>query len=478
MSTTLFQIFCHNNKLWTTYFIHSSTAVNMSLSKFPGDKLAEDLIKPEVWRMTFKFISIVELVKLREVYSTFKDEVDFFLTTQEKPGIFKPKWMASQGLTTQFCQDPLHDVPQSPWIRLNSLQKYWSVVKPMFLSVKVLHINAPMYEYLVDEWEIRLKEFEIKFEDTFNSFVHLECLSINDSIDCKDTNRSYPKLKHLFLASPISGEKQLMSLPSLESLRMTSDFLQFKHWMKKNFGRPSKSCDIEFPFFGDPNYSFQCLSSLPSSLEYLKSRDFFGYSRQFKPMFPKLIEVRRAMNFVDGGHTQFIDFLKDHSDTLKKVTTSLSSINDEELKDILSCLPHGTYINISALGGLERAGKVRQYGLIGGLCRDRNLYLEIDGYCLTESFDDPNRFLDILPPETQSLTLYVYDSIAHNEASCRRLILEILASPLRSTILHFNPTEESKRTLSTAIQGLPETHEVIFEWFYAKPKVIIISRRN
>ena len=56
----------------------------------------------------------------------------------------------------------------------------------------------------------------------------------------------------------------------------------------------------------------------------------------------------------------------------------------------------------------RRADLVRQYGLIGGLCRDRNLYLEIDGYSL--NFDDPNRFLDTLPPETQSLKLFVSES--------------------------------------------------------------------
>ena len=37
---------------------------------------------------------------------------------------------------------------------------------------------------------------------------------------------------------------------------------------------------------------------------------------------------------------------------------------------------------------------------------------------------------------------------------CRRLTEEILASPVRSTTLHFRyPSEEAKRTLSTAMQG-------------------------
>ena len=241
-----------------------------------------------------------------------------------------------------------------------------------------------------------------------------------------------------------------------------------------------------YPFSGDPDYSLQCLSSLPSSLEYLKIGDFFGYSRQFKPMFPKLMEVNRKNmqwhregNIVDRGHTEFIDFLKDHKLTLKKVTTHLEQINDEQLKDMLSCLSRGTHINISLPEGLERADYVRQLGLIGGLCRDRNFYLEIwgDTWDMLD-LDQFNRFLDIIPPETQSLTLFASEPIARNEAFCGRLIKEILASPLKSTILWFNPTQEAKRTMSTVIQGLLETHEAILEWFEPKPPRVIILRRN
>ena len=59
-----------------------------------------------------------------------------------------------------------------------------------------------------------------------------------------------------------------------------------------------------------------------------------------------------------------------------------------------------------------------------------------------------------------------------------RLRRQILASPLRSTILYIFPTKQAKRTLSTAVQGLPETHEAILEWFEAKPPRVIIRRRN
>ena len=56
---------------------------------------------------------------------------------------------------------------------------------------------------------------------------------------------------------------------------------------------------------------------------------------------------------------------------------------------------------------------------------------------MIKNLDDPNRFLKILPPETQSLTLKV-SHVTHNEASCGRLIKEILASPVRSTTLLFD----------------------------------------
>ena len=114
----------------------------------------------------------------------------------------------------------------------------------------------------------------------------------------------------------------------------------------------------------------------------------------------KNMQWHREGNIVDRGHTEFIDFLKDHKLTLKKVTTHLEQINDEQLKDMLSCLSRGTHINISLPEGLERA-------------------------------------------------------------------------------LHFRySSEEAKITLSTAMQGLPETHEAILEWFEAKRKKIIIRRRN
>ena len=339
-----------------------------------------------------------------------------------------------------------------------------SILKSLFPSVTILFMNS-------------VASYEVYIEDILDSFIHLESLAIHDHIECYDTNRSYPKLKHLFLKS-VSGAK-LPSLPSLGSLRMNcNDFSKLKPWMEKNFGRPSKRCELVYPYCGSRDYSFQ-LSSLPSSLEYLKTGNFFGYKRRFEPMFPKLMEVSREQvdvhivgNIVDCGHTQFIDFLKDHSLTLKKMTTDLYSFDDEQLKDMLSCLRPGTHIKFSQKYPLKRADKIRQYGLIGGLCRDRNLYLEIWGYYR------PNIFWDILPPETQLLTLYV-SHVTHSEASCRKLIEEIFASPVRSTTLLFDPTEEEyKRTWSTAIQGLPETHEAIFECFEPKPQRVIILRRN
>ena len=445
----------------------------MSLSKFSGDNLAEDLMKPEVWRKTFRFLSIMELVKLREACKTFKDEVDFLFGTQIKLGIFNP----SRGpVHPDVSSDSLYYVPNSSWIRLDGLRQHLPILKSLFPSLKVLVMNS-------SETSLNSRvDYKLYMDEILDLFVNLESLAIDEDIECCDTNRSYPKLKHLFLGSVF--EAKLPFLPSLESLRMACDFEKFKSWMEKNFGLPSKRCEIDYPFSGDPDYSFQCLSSLPSSLEYLKTDNFFGYKRQFKPLFPRLkevsrdyVQVHRDDNINEYGHTEFIDFLKDHSMTLTKVTTNLFSINDEQLRDMLSCLEYGTHITILALQGLQRVDYVRQYGLIGGLCRDRNLYLEIEQYIFLQNLEERNGFLNILPRETQSLTLYV-SHMTHNESSCRRLILEIVASPLRSTALIFNPTEEAKRTWSTAIQGLPETHEVILEYFKPKPKRVIIRRRN
>ena len=244
----------------------------MSLSKFSGDNLAEDLMPPEIWRKTFRFLSIMELVRLRQVCKTFKDEVGL----QEKLGIFGP-W--SEPLHRNLCSHPHYYVPNSSWIRLNNFKEHLPTLKSQFPSVKVLVINSSECK-------------ELLVEDILDSFVDLESLAIEDVIECRDTNLSYPKLKHLSLAW-ISGAK-LPSLPSLESLRIKCDFSKLKPWLEKNFGRPSKRCEIMYPFSGDRDYSLQCLSSLPSSLEYLSLGNFFGYKRRFEPMFPKLMEVDRG----------------------------------------------------------------------------------------------------------------------------------------------------------------------------------------
>ena len=443
----------------------------MSLCRFSGDNTAEDLMNPSVWRMTFKFLSIMELVRLREVCKTFKEKVDLLFRRQEKLGIFD-SW--KEPAYNILYSDPRYYVPNSLWIRLDYLRQHLPTLKSLFPSVKLLVMNSSKSP----EFNSRVY-YKLYIEDILDLFVDLESLAITDNIRCRDTNQSYPKLKHLFVES-VSGA-ELPSLPCLESLGINCEFSELKPWLEKNFGRPSKWCEIDFTFSRDSDYLW--FSSLPSSLEYFKFRNLFGYSRQFKPMFPRLMEVEyreehREGNIVDYGHTQFLDFLKDHSDTLKKVTMSFYSIDDEQLKDMLSCLPHGTHLTIATPRGSGHADNVRQYGLIGGLCRDRNFYLEINGYSLDMlSLGNSNQFLEILPPETQSLTLYV-DHMAHTKAFCRKLIRAILASSLRLTILLFYPTQETKRRLSTVIQLLPETHEAILEWFEPKPKRVIIRRRN
>src|SRR5207244_9558916 len=98
----------------------------MSPSKFPGDNLAEDLMKPEVWRKTFMFLSIMELVRLREVCETFKEEIDFLFGRQEKLSIFDP-WKGP--VHFDLCDDPRYYVPNSSWIRLHSLRQHLPILK-------------------------------------------------------------------------------------------------------------------------------------------------------------------------------------------------------------------------------------------------------------------------------------------------------------------------------------------------------------
>ena len=436
----------------------------MLLSKFSGDNLAEDLMKPEVWRKTFKLFPIMELVKLREVCSTFKDEVDFLFATQTKLGIFgsmKPRFKIN------FCQDPLHDIPVSSWIRMDKpFIEYLSSLKSMFPSVKVLCINYGI---------------ACEIGKVLESFVELECLAISDYVWGYETN--FPYLKHLITTAIFGGK--MICLPSLESLEIKQCFDTIEPWLKMNVGRPSKRFVIGwFSNQFDPNFSFQCLSSLPSSLEYLKTRDFKGYSRRLQPLFPRLREVERLKLLESGMDfvvTAFIDFLKDHRLTLKKVSTHLNDVNVDQLEEMLSCLQCETHVTLIPCYFSKDADYVRIFLLIGRQCREKNLVLKMKWNCILASrtLDEILRFVDILPSETQSLQLAVHGLIFTDETSCRRYIQDILASPLRSTTLRMDETtEEIRRAWTSAVQGLSETHEAILEFFEPKPQRVIIRRRN
>ena len=450
------------SKVWKKTFKFFQT-------KFSRDNLAEDLMKPYIWRKTFKFFPVIELVKLRQVCSTFKKEIDFLFATQTKLGI----WGSRKPIfEIEFCQDPLHDIPNSSWIRMEtSFIEHLSTLKSLFPSVKVLCIHY---------------QIECEIEKVLGAFVGLECLVTSDYVVSLETTSNFVNLKHLITAGITGG--QMLSLPSLESLEISYDFKTINQWLQLNVGLPLKR--FEIGWFSDQldlDFSLQCLSCLPSSLEYLKTGDSMGYTRQFKPLFPRLKEVERLGGFEYSMDivTAFIDFLKDHSSTLKKVSMPLNDINVEQLEKILSCLSCGTNVTLDAWDSLEETDYVRRFiMIIGKKCRKKNLVLNMtwDGLCST-TLDEILRFVDILPPETQSLQLHVHPGVHGlmftNQASCRRYIQGILASPLKLAILRmYKPTEEIRRAWTSAIQGLPGTHEAVLEFFEPKPQRVIIRRKN
>ena len=143
---------------------------------------SEDQCHCPVWRFpdgflqTFRFLPIMDLFRLRQVCSTFKDEVGL----QVKLGIFDP---TKDPVQLSLCDDPRYYVPNPSWIRLKNLKEHLPTLKSVFPSVKVLVINS---------------SYRLYIEDILDSFVHLESLAIDDEIECYDTNRSYSQLKHCF----------------------------------------------------------------------------------------------------------------------------------------------------------------------------------------------------------------------------------------------------------------------------------------
>ena len=148
--------------LWSTIVV----------SKFSGDNLAEDIMKPEVWRKAFRFLSIMELVRLREVCETFKDEVDFLFGTQNKLGIFE-RWRGPvhRYWVPDLYNDPYY-VPNSSWIRLHSMRQYLPTLKSLFPSVKLLVIIPAKFSLFIFYSKLYI-------EDIFYSFVDLESFAFN-----------------------------------------------------------------------------------------------------------------------------------------------------------------------------------------------------------------------------------------------------------------------------------------------------------
>lgn len=72
--------------------------------------LPEDFMNPECWRNTFRFSSIMELVRLKGVCEAFKEKVHFLFGKQEKLDIFDP-WRGI--LYSNLCSDPSYYVPNS-----------------------------------------------------------------------------------------------------------------------------------------------------------------------------------------------------------------------------------------------------------------------------------------------------------------------------------------------------------------------------
>ena len=381
----------------------------------------------------------------------------------------------------ELCHDPLHYIPNYCWIRLKNLNQHLSTLKSLFPSVKVLVINAPTNNrYTRDDMSYSL----LCLEGIMDAFVDLECLSISDDLISMDSERSFPKLKHLCFDDTFTNE--VPSLPSLESLRL-NDCKTIKPWLEKNVGRPSKRFAISIFSIDDPVESFSCLSSLPSSLEYLKTSDFKAYKRRFQPMFPRLKEVDRLQEHIsvaeedEFGNTQFFNFLKDHKLTLMKVSSQLVYVSDEELEEMLSCLPFGTEVTFLLHQSSKRKEYIRQFRIMRRHCSEKNLHLNLI-WEFSGTLIKLLQFFAILPPETQSLKLMGVESICRNEASCRTVIDRILASLLRLITLElgtYNRRDEGiRRSWSSATQGLQDSHEAILEFLEGKPQKVIIRRKN
>ena len=142
------------------------------MSKFSGESHADDLLQPEVWRKAFRLFSIMELVRLRRVCETFKEEVDFLFGTQNKLGIFD-RWRepVHRYWVPDLYNDPYY-VPSSSWIRLHSMRQYLPTLKSLFPLVKLLVIIPAKFSLFTFYSKLYI-------EDILDSFVDLESFAFN-----------------------------------------------------------------------------------------------------------------------------------------------------------------------------------------------------------------------------------------------------------------------------------------------------------
>lgn len=335
------------------------------------------------------------------------------------------------------CYHEDHVVPIHQTIRVKNMQDIEAVTSLM-PSIKVLRLHSLV---------------SVDLQEIMTCFVNLECLSLEGSIDCKDSRTSFPALKHLSVQSGIKGS-HLPSLPSLESLDVIYGFDNLQPWLERNKDiLPLKSIRFRFSWIGGG-----IMSLIPfTSLEFIGGvNSFAGYERQFKPCFKNLSLRCKAST---SNHVEFIDFLKDHRTTLKTLVIVIYNVTEDQLREILLCID----------------GQVQSLYLKNNLMSNE-IFLSVVGSNFKNRPSDVNLqlrlfvndvaqiffFLMDMPRQTNRVTLKMYNKEARMSRQHCRGILRIVDA-LGLTIAQFQVCHEAYSDVAwqSAIKDYQDTHDMI-----------------
>ena len=414
---------------------------------------ATQVLPQEIWRNVLERLSNTDLIVSTLVCKTFKAEGEVVLKKQTKLGIF-----ISDKRYIFKCYHPDHHVPDNRTLVIKDIRQL-QAVKTLMPLIKILEIQPNDY---------------LDIQCILTSFVNLECLAVNGQILCEDSTQVFPALKHLTVFD-FCYDSNLYSLPSLESFDVFAFRGLFPYllesWFQENTGIPLKRIRVCY---------LDMLMSLPSSLEDITSTlGCMPYSRQFKPLFPKL--SRFSSDIIKWGNItrEFIDFLKDHRTTLKELSLGFALFDDEHEHDLFREVLQSLGDELHFILNIKHTENNLLFFFILRCqlkCRVPNLKLELKAE--VRDFNELLFVLNEMPQQTRTVKLRVTGETEIEPLFCRMIIMCVIKSELITTSIKFDAQVVDKEAWVSAAHECQDTHDLSVQDIRGQKIRVVISKKT